>query len=202
MSRLELLGTLTSPYVRRVRIVAAELGVEPAWVDTATPEGQLSLRELSPIWKVPAARVEGQRVLDSGPICRVLMTRFGPGPLAPHESMSIDAINTITVIDGALDSLINAFYLAKDGVQANEVPYVQKQSARAHAALAWVAGRVRGPWVTDVQQFGLPEIALITALDWIVLRNVYDVQQHPALLECVAHHRQRASVISTAPPIG
>lgn len=201
MSRFELFGTLTSPYVRRVRIVAAELGVRTDWTDTSTPEGQAALRELNPIWKVPAARIEDQRVFDSALICRTLMARFGPGPLSSAETLNVDALNTILVIDGALDSLINAFYLAKDGVQAADVAYVQKQRERAVAALRWVEGRVRGPWLTEAEQFGLPEIALITALDWMAFRQAHDVGQHPLLVECASHHRHRPSVASTAPAL-
>jgi glutathione S-transferase len=60
MSTIELFGTVTSPYVRRVRIVAHELGVSVARTDTADAPGQAALRAFNPLWKVPAARLDGE----------------------------------------------------------------------------------------------------------------------------------------------
>ncbi len=200
MTHLELFGTLTSPYVRRVRILAHEFGIEPVWVDTSTEAGQAALRQLTPLWKVPAARIDGATVLDSAVICRTLLRLFGPGPLAPFDPEEVETQNLITVVDGALDSLINAFYLRKDGIDADQVAYVKKQHDRASAALAWVGARVHGPWLTPAQRLGLPEIALVTALEWMTFRHTYDVQQQPALAAFLEHHASRPSIKNTAPP--
>lgn len=200
MKPLKLFGSFTSPYVRRVRIVALELGVEMDWVDTTTAAGQASLRQFNPLWKVPAATVEGEPCFESSQINNQLLDRFGPGPLAPRSTLDGPARNAMAVVDGALDALINAFYLSKDGVIANETSYLQKQYDRAASALNWLEQRVRGPWLTSTEQFGLPEIALLTALDWIRFRDAYPVARHPQLVRCAEEHRGRASVIGTALP--
>jgi glutathione S-transferase len=59
---IRLYGTTTSPFVRRVRVVAMERGLDFALTDTATPAGQAKLREQSPIWKVPVAATNGDEV--------------------------------------------------------------------------------------------------------------------------------------------
>jgi glutathione S-transferase len=200
MKSIKLYGTLTSPYVRRVRIVTKELGVDVEWVDTATDEGQEKLREFSPVWKVPAASIEGQSIFASGQINQQLLERYGPKPLAPHELKDVEAQSIIDVIDGALDSLINAFYLSKDGVGREDAPYVEKQHQRAATAMKWLEQKVYGAWLSPTAKFGLPEIALITAMDWMRFRDTYPVEDHPGLLECVEKHRERASVKETAPP--
>ncbi len=200
MSHLELFGSLTSPYVRRVRIIALELGLELDWVDTTTEAGQAALRKISPLWKVPVARVRGQLVLDSAVISQLLLSKHGPGPLAAYDPADVDTRNLLSVIDGALDSLINTFYLKKDGVEPAQAAYIQKQHERAAACFSWLEERVRGPWLTSTECLGLPEIALLTALEWMTFRNTYDVSRHPKLAACVQHHATRASITSTAPP--
>ena len=50
---MKLYGTTTSPFVRRVRVVAAEVGEPVELVNTAPDIGQAQLREVSPIRKVP-----------------------------------------------------------------------------------------------------------------------------------------------------
>ena len=62
---MKLYGTTTSPFVRRVRIVAAELDVAYDLINTAHDDGQAQLRAVSPIWKVPVAELDGQTLFDS-----------------------------------------------------------------------------------------------------------------------------------------
>jgi glutathione S-transferase len=194
---IRLFGTHTSPYVRRVRVVAHELGLGVELIDTASEPGQSQLRERSPIWKVPTAEIDGQLVFDSGVICSLLVTRAG-STIAPVEQL--DDRNAITVVDGALDSLINTFYLARDGVRPAEAAYVQKQHDRAASALAWIDARIHDGWLSHDRRFGLPEIALGTAVAWMRFRATYPVERHPGVLACLARCEERDSFAATKPP--
>jgi glutathione S-transferase len=203
-------GTTTSPYVRRVRVVAHELGLAHELIDTSSDAGQAELRRRSPIWKVPAAELDGQLMFDSRVICDVLVARHGGGQLSRVEQ--IGERNLITVVDGALDSLINCFYLARDGVDAENVAYLRKQQQRAASALAWIDAQVNdgrlgppvpiealdGPMGLD-PGFGLPEIALATAAAWMRFRATYPIERHPGVLACLERCEARASFAATRP---
>lgn len=197
---MRLLGTTTSPYVRRVRAVALELGVPFELVDTFTDAGQAELRALNPLWKVPAVELEGRAIFDSRVITEHMLREHGPGPLAAVDESDVDARNMVTVIDGALDALINTFYLQRDGVTAAQASYVSKQHERAAAALGWVEARVDGGWLTRARAFGLPELALVTTLEWMRFRDTYPVERHPGLVRCMEQHAGRASLVATRPP--
>ena len=197
---LRIYGTHTSPYVRRVRIVALELDLAHELIDTATEAGLAALKEVTPIWKVPVAELAGVAVFDSTVINEALMRAHGPGPLAAHDPEDIAVRNVMTVIDGALDSLINCFYLARDGVTAEAASYLQKHQDRAASALSWLDARVDGVWLTPAKQFGLAEIALGTALGWMRFRKTYPIDRHPALLRCFERHAERTSFVATQPP--
>jgi glutathione S-transferase len=198
---IRLYGSYTSPYVRRVRIVADELRIPYEQIDTTTPEGQAELRSKNPIWKVPAAEVDGILVFDSHAITELLLERYDRAGkvIAPLPVDDIEARNAISVIDGALDALINAFYLAKEGVTADKTPYMQKQQERAAASLAWLELNVHEPFVTSRKRFGLPEIALGSALGWMRFRKAYDIEQHPRLMRCFEELEKRASFHATQP---
>jgi len=200
MTRVTLFGTFTSPYVRRVRIVLAELGIEPAWVDATTKDGLAQLRVHNPLWKIPTLQIGGQLVLESAVINRALLDQFGPGPLAPHDAKDLQTANLVTVIDGVLDALINTMYLGKEGVTPAQAPYLQKHLDRAAASMTWLDARISAPYLTSQKRFGLPEIALVTAVQWARFRNMYDVDQHKNIAACVAAHLGRPSVRDTAPP--
>ena len=196
---LRIYGTVTSPYVRRVRAVALELGLEHERIDTASDEGLAQLRAVSPIWKVPAVELDGQAIYDSAVIDELLVRRFGPGPLAPWDPDDVELRNRLTVIDGALDALINCFYLGKDGVGPDAASYLQKHQDRAASALAWLDARIFDGWVTPSGAFGLGEIALVSALGWMCFRDTYPIERHPALLAAYERHATRPSLIATAP---
>ena len=74
---MTLFGTTTSPFVRKVRILALEMGVPFTLVNTADEEGQAALKKVSPLWKVPVALMDADAVLDSRVIVRELWDRHG-----------------------------------------------------------------------------------------------------------------------------
>lgn len=199
MSALTLYGTTTSPYVRRVRVVAHELGVDVDLVGTVEDDGQARMRALNPIWKVPTATIGELSMLDSTTICEYLLNNRGPEPMARFRGDNVHERNLLTVIDGALDALINAFYLARDGVTPGASAYARKQQERAQSAMTWLEQWATGPWLSQVRQLGLPEVAMVTTVDWMRFRNTYDVSQHPKLVELAEHWGQHESFSSTLP---
>lgn len=198
---MKLFGTLTSPFVRRVRIVATELGVSFELINTATDEGQAALRAVTPIWKVPTAVVEDQEVIfDSRAIIDYLITRHGWGPLRPPDARERwQHQNILNVIDGALDSAINVFYFERDGIDTTGVPYFQRQRERIASACAWLERNLHGAYFTAGGPLGLTEIALITTLEWLTFRQRYNVNAHPGLAAFCAAHKQRDSIRATYP---
>src|SRR5512138_208014 len=123
---MKLYGTTTSPFVRRVRVFAAEIGEPIDRIDTATDAGMAQLREVSPIRKVPAAVVDGKLIYDSRAIIEYLTLTRGYGTLAPPHDRWREA-NLVNAIDAALDAVIQLFYLRRDGVAIDGTPYATRQ---------------------------------------------------------------------------
>ena len=117
---MKLYGTNTSPYVRRVRVLALELGVDTEMVDTFSEAGQATLRAVSPIFKVPTAEIGGRVVWDSAAITAQLLETHGHGDVRPAKD-AVRESNIRNAIDGALDAAINVFYLERDGVDVKSV---------------------------------------------------------------------------------
>ncbi|MGH1342683.1 MAG: glutathione S-transferase family protein [Nannocystales bacterium] len=199
MSALTVYGTTTSPYVRRVRVIAQELGVDVELVNTFEDDGQAHMRAVNPIWKVPTATVGELSILDSATICEYLLHNHGPGTMAGFHSDNVHTRNLLSVIDGALDALINAFYLARDGVTPEASAYARKQQERARSAMTWLEQWATGPWLSQVQQLGLPEVAMVTTIDWMRFRGTYDVSKHPKLVELAEHWGKHESFEQTLP---
>jgi glutathione S-transferase len=190
---MKLFGTTTSPFVRRVRVVAIEIDEPIELVNTAPDEGQAKLREVSPIRKVPVAIVDGGRTIyDSRAIIDWMTMTRGWGTVArPRDKWN--ELNLVNAIDGALESIISLFYLRRDGVAIDGTPFATRQIERAEAIFAWVGPQLR----TDT--FGVPEISMCAALDWMDFRRSYDTQRATAVAHIRAAWAERPSMIATRP---
>ena len=196
---MKLYGTTTSPFVRRVRVVAAEIGEPIELVDTAPEAGQAQLRAISPIWKVPVADLGGGRILyDSRVIIDWLTTTRGWGALSPPHDRWRDA-NLLNAIDGALDSVIQLFYLRREHAPIDGLPYTAKQTGRTAAILDWLATQLVAGGTTFGHGLGLAEISLVCALDWMDFRQSYPTASHPQLAPLRAAWRERPSLAQTRP---
>lgn len=196
MSGLVLYGSPTSPYVRRVRVVAIELGLDLPMVDTRDDEGQAKLRAVSPLWKVPVmvSNTSGP-LFDSHAIIAAMLRAYGPGTLRIDETADVAASNLLHAIDGALDSLINVMYMGRDGITPAHSPYLRKQRERAAAAMSWVDDE----WANRSAPLGLVEIALVSTLEWMKLRAAYDFSGHQNLVEAWKALADRPSFAQTRP---
>jgi glutathione S-transferase len=193
MAAVKVYGTTTSPFVRRVRIVAAELGEPVDRIDTAVDAGMAQLREVSPIRKVPVAVVDGRTLYDSRVIIDWLVTTRGWGGLSPTRDRWRTE-NCVQAVDAALDAVIQLFYLRRDGVAIDGTPYATRQLDRADAIFTWLAGQL-----VPVQGFGIAEISVICALDWMDFRNTYPTERASGLAPIREAFAGRASVASTRP---
>ncbi|WP_417720746.1 glutathione S-transferase family protein [Salipiger sp.] len=106
----DLLFSPTSPFVRKVRVVAAETGTElthtPA---TASPlESRAEITAANPLGKVPALRIPGGETLyDSPVICRYL----GEGTAVyPTGADGWRALRREALADGLMDAALLARY--------------------------------------------------------------------------------------------
>lgn len=196
---MKLFGTTTSPFVRRVRVVAAETGQPLELVNTATDEGQAALRRVSPIWKVPVAEIGERYLFDSRAIIDWLTTFHGWGDLRAPVDRWREA-NLLNAIDGALESAIQLFYLRREGMDPMQIPFGQRQIDRIHSVFEWL-----GPELGHAgfgSGLGLPELSLVATLDWLDFREVYPTARHDGIFGPLrAMLRERPSLVATRPVV-
>jgi glutathione S-transferase len=171
---MKLYGTTTSPFVRRVRVVADEIGQAYELFNTAPDDGQARLREVSPIRKVPVADIDGRTIYDSRVIIDYLTLTRGWGTVVPARDRWHEQ-NLLNAIDGAIDAMISLFYLRRDGIAVDGSVFATRQTERADAIFAWIAPQL------STETFGLPEISVCCALDWMEFRKAYDTTRAAGL---------------------
>ena len=176
---MKLLGTTTSPYTRKIRILLKALGQAHELLDTRSDAGAAALAEASTLGKVPVLIVGGDMgaLPDSSLITNWLWAtreaelRASGFSLDPNDWADR---RLQEVVEGALDAAINFRYLRLDGF--SEAGYIAKQRARVDRTLGWLDGRI-----AFTRPLGLAALSLGCAVDWIAFRNVVDLAQWPAL---------------------
>jgi glutathione S-transferase len=206
---MKLYGHDTSPYVRRIRVLLAELGL-PFTRDLnnwTSPD----LPRVNPLMKVPVLEDEGRVILDSRLIADFLYDRAGgsvppppPGhaPLQPalwRPGRRYDEENVLLLIDGAADSAINVFLLERDGIDRAASPYLRRQMERVATCLRYLDGLYAESDTLAPGTFAFVDIALVCALEWMIFRERYDVRAHENLARVLDRHKDRPSLAETHP---
>jgi glutathione S-transferase len=172
---MKLIGSLTSPYVRKVRVVMAEkkldyrFEVEYVWAPASV------ITDANPLGKVPCLVMEGgEAVFDSRVIVEYLDMLSPVGKLIPALGRERIEVRTWEALaDGLLDAAILArLERTWDGrtVEQRSDAWVERQMAKVHAALAAMArGLGERPWCNG-GHFSLADIAVGCALGWLEFR--------------------------------
>jgi len=105
---MRLYCSANSPYARKARIVALELGINDQLdlIDTNPRDGSTGFWDKNPLSKIPALELEDGRVIyDSPVICEYLNERFGGGRLLTAAGRDPwDARVLVALADGTMDA--------------------------------------------------------------------------------------------------
>jgi len=168
---MELKYSPTSPYVRKVLVVANELGITDRLLLTNTDPraGIASLSLLNPLSKIPTLITDSGGVMfDSSVICEYLNAEYGEYRLLPEDGQRRWEILTRSVLaQGILDAaiLVRLEEMRPDSEQSPQ--WISIQLGKAAAALDFFNTALRrAPLNPDISQ-----ITLGCALGWLQFRH-------------------------------
>jgi hypothetical protein len=109
-------------------------------------------------------------------------------------------LDLVNAVDGALDSVIQVFYLRRDGIAIDGTPFATRQLERAAAIFAWLGTQLAPDARSFEHGLGVAELSLICALDWMAFRSTYPTETTPfAALR--AAWREHPSLAATRPHV-
>jgi glutathione S-transferase len=205
---MKLIGSLTSPYVRKVRVVMAEKKLD-FQLEIEDPWNAEVVRKSNPLSKVPCLIMEGgEAVFDSRVIVEYLDTLSPVGKLIPPLGRERTEVRTWEALaDGVLDALILARLEATwPGRAAGErsKAWIDRQMLAATTSLkAMSQGLGEKPWCAGIH-FTLADIAVGCALGYLDFRfpQVDWRTPYPNLQKLSEKLAARQSFVDTAPPKG
>ena len=201
---MKLIGSNTSPYVRKVRIVMAEKKLDYQYVLEDVWANDTMLKS-NPLGKVPCLVVEGvEAIFDSRVIVEYVDTLSPVGRLIPPTGRERVEVRTWeSLADGALDAAIAA------RLEANWVPrgearsqaWIERNMSRVNEALkAMARGLGEKPWCAGLHMT-LADIAVGCALFYLDFRfaHIDWRAEHSNLARLAEKLAARKSFIDTVP---
>ncbi|MBU3738619.1 MAG: glutathione S-transferase [Rhodoferax sp.] len=203
---MKLIGAVTSPYARKVRIVMAEKKLEYEFVQEDVWSAQTTIGEANPLGKVPCLVMEGGEALfDSRVIVEYLDTLSPVGKLIPAVGRERAETKTWEALaDGVMDAAILARLEANwpGRAEGQRSPaWIDRQLGKVKAALqAMARGLGDKPYCTGIH-FSLADIAVGCALGYLDFRfpQIDWRSEHPHLARLHEKLAQRPSFIETRP---
>ena len=203
---MKLIGSLTSPYVRKVRIVMAEKRLDYQFVleDVWASDAMLAS---NPLGKVPCLVMEGgEAVFDSRVIVEYVDTLSPVGKLIPPSGRERAEVRTWEALaDGLLDAAIlarlEATWTGRGDAQRSPA-WIDRQMARVDSAVAAMArGLAEKPYCTG-NGYTLADVAVGCALAYLDFRfpQIDWRGAHPNLQRLADKLAARPSFADTAPP--
>lgn len=203
---MKLIGSLTSPYVRKVRVVMAEkkldfqLALEDVW-------GSDAMLKNNPLGKVPCLVLDGgEAVFDSRVIVEYLDTLSPVGKLIPPTGRERIEVRTWEALaDGLLDAAIvarlEATWAGRSAEQRSQA-WIERQMSRVHASIkAMGTGLGDKPFCAG-NHLTLADVAVGCALSYLDFRfgSIDWRTDNPNLHKLHDKLAARPSFIDSAPP--
>jgi glutathione S-transferase len=203
---MKLIGSITSPYVRKVRIVMLEKKLDYQFVEENVWAADTTIPDANPLGKVPCLVMEGgEAVFDSRVIVEYLDTLSPVGKLIPAQGRERAEVKTWEALaDGVLDAAILARLEASWAGRAEgqrSQAWIDRQTGKIHTSLkAMSVGLGDKPFCSGVH-FSLSDVAVGCALSYLDFRfaQIDWRAQHPNLARLQEKLTQRSSFIETQP---
>ena len=190
-----LIGSLTSPYVRKLRLLLNNLApYELKCINYLEANDSEYLKKINPINKIPILIDNEKTIYDSRVIYNYLAKKHDLKPLSYEEE------NILSAIDAALDTSINLFSLRRGGMDLNGGnSYIERQKERVTLILNYLT-----PWAQKLDpkqpsDWNYLSMSLYSYLFWGTFREILDLSQHTSLKEFLLKFSDAPGVADSAP---
>lgn len=203
---MKLIGSATSPYVRKVRIVMAEKRLDYQMVLEDVWAANTAITASNPLGKVPCLVMEGgEAVFDSRVIVEYLDTLSPVGKLIPTQGRERAEVKTWEALaDGLVDAAIlarlEATWAGRSAHERSDA-WIQRQMGKIEAALKAMSTGLGEKAFCSGIHFSLSDVAVGCALGYLDLRfpQVNWRETYPNLAKLQEKLVQRPSFAETQP---
>ena len=200
---MRLYGTVTSPYVRKARIVLKEKNVNFEFVASHPSDAGSPVPGINPLGKIPVlVRDDGEAVYDSLVIAEYVDAIGSGERLFPQQG---DARWTVlrwqAFGQGMIDATVARMMETRRPADKQMANTIAHQEGKIASGLKYADGMVKGKNPLVGGKLSMADVALGTALEYLDLRFNSDWRkQYPRLVEWLGLVSERPSFVESRPP--
>ena len=168
---MKLIGSKTSPYVRKVRVLLAERQIPHDFVEESAWTADTKVPGYNPLNKVPALQLDdGESIYDSAVIAEYLDAISGGRylPAAPLERARVKRDEALG--DGIADAGITAFLERKREPARQDAAWIARQLDKVNAGIAALSKSLGSRPYLGGSEANLGDIACACGLFWAEFR--------------------------------
>ena len=200
---MKLIGSHTSPFARKVRIVLAEKKMEYDFVIDSPWLEDSKVPNINPLGKIPVLLLDDETALfDSRVIVEYIDSVTPNNKLFPAPNRErIEVKRWEAVADGICDAAATAFLEAKRPKKEQSVGWIERQREKVMRGLEFMSEQLGEKSFCMGTHFSLADIAVGTALGYLAFRfaDINWQETHPNLARLYAKLMLRPSLADTAP---
>jgi len=198
---MKLLGTNTSPYVRKVRLVLLEKNIPHTYIIDPPNEPGSQVSSVNPLGRVPALIIDSVTcVFDSTVIAEYVDTLNDTPILIPRDNalQRMRVRRWEALADGIMDSAVVVRMENIRPADKQDTNTIALHNTAITRALAYAAEQLGDREWCEGSAITLADLALVSALIYLDLRQVERDWRgtHPKLATWFARMNERASVRS------
>jgi glutathione S-transferase len=199
---MKLVGSKTSPFVRKIRILLAEKQLAFEFVEDNVWAADTHVPRYNPIGKVPALVTDdGEFLYDSKVIAEYVDSlpgvNFIPAPIRERVRVRRDE----ALGDGIADAGVAIFLERKRESARQDPAWIARQAGKVDAGIAALSRSVAGKQSSEAGRMTLGDIACGCALFWLEFRlPEFRWRDDPVLKAWAENLESRASFAQTRPP--
>lgn len=183
---MKLIGSFSSPFARKVRVVLAEKRIEYEFVIDAPSDPATRVPEFNPLGKIPVLVTEdGSTLFDSAVIVEYLDSMSPVGHLIPEPiRQRVQVRRWEALADGMMDAAVVLVQEARRPKEMQSEAVIARQRGKIECALAWASANLSDRNWCAVETYSLADIALGCALGFLDFRfkDINWRGDHPNLL--------------------
>lgn len=187
-----LIGSKTSPFVRRIRMLMENVPHDLKELNIYETEDAITLNKINPVNQIPVLVDGDQPIWDSRQIFNYINQKHN------LHKMTWQDENMLTAIEGAMSSAIALLLMKRSNMNTDEpYMYINRQKERIQSVLDYVK-----PYLENegVKEWNFISMTLYSFIDWAIFRDVVSFDDRPECLSFLTVHASKKIVTETSIP--
>jgi glutathione S-transferase len=200
---MKLLGTLTSPYTRKARIVLAEKKIDYEWVVDSPNAVDSSVPKYNPLARIPVLVLDDETAIFDSPVIVEYLDNLSPNnKLFPQPSRErLDVKRWEALADGVLDAAVAIRLEMQRPKKERSESWIEQQTRVIDASVDFMARQLGdNAWCMGTP-FTFADVAVGCALGYVAFRfaEIDWPRRHANVAKVYEKIMQRPSFADTAP---